>query len=129
RKTVADIIPGALAWPLFAEDALWSHQMPQEACLLDDLQSFFGEFGDDGAQQRHISVVAHPAEPPQDTQIEMRLLKQEALLHLAYHNDLLHVVTLEGPNDLGELARTIVYERRAIRGQLGCHVRGQRHRG
>ena len=65
----------------------------------------------------------HTAEPPQDAQIETWILKQEALLHLAYHNDLLHVVTLEGPNDLGELARAIVHERRAIRSQLGRYVR------
>jgi hypothetical protein len=103
--------------------------MPQEACLLDHLQSFFGKLGDNGAQQRHISVVAHPAESPQDAQIETWILKQETLLYLAYHNDLLHAVTVEGPNNLGELARTIVHERRAIRSQLGRHVRRQRHGG
>src|SRR4029434_11044199 len=71
-KTIADIIQARRVRSLFAGDALWSHQMPQEACLLDHLQSFFGKFGDNGVQQRHISVVAHTAEPPQDAQIETR---------------------------------------------------------
>ena len=53
RKTIADIIPGTLARPLLTEDALWSYQMPQEACLLDHLQSFFGKFGDDGRQHAY----------------------------------------------------------------------------
>src|SRR5262249_15502068 len=70
HKTITDIIPGALARPLFAEDTLRSYQMPQEACLLDDLQSFLGKFGDNGTQQRDISVVAHADELPQGAQIE-----------------------------------------------------------
>ena len=107
---------------MFAEDALRGYQVPQEAGLLDHLQPFFGKFGDDGTQQRHIAIVAHAAQAAQDAQIETRIFKQEALLHLADHHDLLHVVALEGPNNLGELARAIVHERRAIGGQLGRHV-------
>ena len=129
RKTVADIVPGAQARTAFSEDPLWGDQVTEEPRLLDHLQTFLGKFGDNGVQQGDIPVVAHAAQPPQSAQIETRVLEEQALLHLADHDDLLHLVALEGPNNLGELSRAILYQGGTVGRQLCCDVRRQCHGG